>query len=119
MTEENRRATVTVTCDDVLDLSAAESMRERLLAAVRGGGEVDVLVDVQVVAAAVRQIDTANLQLLCAAARELSAQGRALRIFEPSLPFVTAARRLGLADLLGVQGVDDHALPATTPPLTP
>ena len=109
MTEENHRATVTVTCDDVLDLAAAESMRERLLAAMRGGGESDV----QVLGAAVRQIDTANLQLLCAAARELRAQGRSFRISEPSSPFVTAARRLGLA---GVLGIDGRASPATMPP---
>jgi anti-anti-sigma regulatory factor len=59
---------VTVTCDEVLDLSAAESLRARLLAALASGS------DLEVQAGAIRQIDTANLQLLCAAARELRAR---------------------------------------------
>jgi len=57
-TDTPARATsgrVTVTCDEVLDLSAAESMRAQLLAAVARGG------DLEIQAAAVRQIDTANL----------------------------------------------------------
>lgn len=87
---------VTVTCDEVLDLSAAESLRARLLAAV-GRGE-----DLEIQAAAVRQIDTANLQLLCAAARDLRARGRNVTITEPSAALLQAARRLGLTAVLGL-----------------
>ena len=107
-TDTPARATnvrATVTCDEVLDLSAAESLRAQLLAAVARGG------DLEIHAAAVRQIDTANLQLLCAAARDLRARGRSLQIIEPSPPLVLAARRLGLTGVLGLD-----AAPATTPP---
>ena len=97
-------ARATVTCDEVLDLSAAESLRAQLLAALARGG------DLEIQAAAIRQIDTANLQLLCAAAREVRALGRSLLFTEPSPPLVLAARRLGLT---GVLGLDD------SPPSTP
>jgi anti-anti-sigma regulatory factor len=85
---------VTVTCDEVLDLSAAESLRAQLLAAMARGG------DLEIQAAAVRQIDTANLQLLCAAARELRERGRSMLFTEASPPLVLAARRLGLTAAL-------------------
>ncbi len=110
-TDTPARATsggVTVTCDEVLDLSAAESLRARLLSALARGG------DLEIQAAAVRQIDTANLQLLCAAARELRARGRRVTITEASQPLVLAARRLGLAGVLGLD-----AAPATMPPHAP
>ena len=92
-TDTPARATtgrVTVTCDEVLDLSAAESLRARLLAALARGE------DLEIQAGAVRQIDTANLQLLCAAARDLRARDRSLIITEPSPALLQAARRLGL-----------------------
>ncbi len=98
-TDTPTRATsgrVTVTCDEVLDLSAAESLRARLLVAVARGE------DLEIQAAAVRQIDTANLQLLCAAARDLRARGRDLTITEPSPALLQAARRLGLTAALGL-----------------
>ncbi len=85
-----------VTCDEVLDLSAAESLRARLLSAL-GRGE-----DLEIQAAAIRQIDTANLQLLCAAARDLRARERSLIITEPSPALLQAARRLGLCTVLGL-----------------
>jgi anti-anti-sigma regulatory factor len=90
---------VTVTCDEVLDLSAAESLRAQLLAALSRGG------DLEIQAAAVRQIDTANLQLLCAAAHELRARGHTLVIAEPTPPLLAAARRLGLSAALGLEAV--------------
>jgi anti-anti-sigma regulatory factor len=97
-----------VTCDEVLDLPAAESLRERLLAAVACGG------DLEVEASAVRQIDTANLQLLCAAARELRARGRTMLIIGPTPPLLAAARRLGLTAVLGLE-----APPAPQSPSAP
>jgi anti-anti-sigma regulatory factor len=87
---------VTVTCEDILDLAAAETLHTRLLAAVAAGG------DVELHAAAVERIDTANLQLLCATARDLRALGRTLRVTEPSPPLLLAARRLGLTVALGL-----------------
>jgi anti-anti-sigma regulatory factor len=90
---------VTVTCDEVLDLSAAESLRAQLLAALSRGG------DLEIQAAAVRQIDTANLQLLCAAARDLRAHGRTFVIAEPTPALLAAARRLGLSAALGLEAV--------------
>ncbi len=86
-----------VTCDEVLDLSAAEPLRAQLLAALSRGGDLEIR------AAAVRQIDTANLQLLCAAACELRAHGRTLVIAEPTPPLLAAARRLGLSAALGLE----------------
>jgi anti-anti-sigma regulatory factor len=87
---------VTLTCDEVLDLSAAESLRAQLVAALARGPALEIQ------AAAIRQIDTANLQLLCAAARELRARGGSMLINEPSAPLVLAARRLGLSSVLGL-----------------
>ena len=98
-TDTPARATtgrVIVTCDEVLDLSAAESLRARLLSALARGE------DLEIQAGAVRQIDTANLQLLCAAARDLRARERSLIITEPSPALLQAARRLGLAGVLGL-----------------
>jgi len=106
-TDTPARATsgrATVTCDEVLDLSAAESLRAQLLAGLARGG------DLEIQAAAVRQIDTASLQLLCAAARDLRARGRSLQITEPSPPLLLAARRLGLTGVLGLD-----AAPAAPP----
>jgi len=108
-TDTPARATsgrVTVTCDEVLDLSAAESLRAQLLAALARGG------DLEIQAAAVRQIDTANLQLLCAAALELRARGRSVRFTEASAPLVLAARRLGLTGVLGLDA------PPPAPPVS-
>jgi anti-anti-sigma regulatory factor len=110
-TDTPARATtgrVTVTCDEVLDLSAAESMRARLLAALARGE------DLEIQAGAVRQIDTANLQLLCAAARDLRAHDRSLIITEPSPALLQAARRLGLSGVLGLD-----AAPAAAAPVVP
>jgi anti-anti-sigma regulatory factor len=97
-----------VTCDEVLDLSAAESLRAQLLAAVARGG------DLEIQAAAVRQIDTANLQLLCAAARDLRARGRNVLITEPSPTLVLAARRLGLTGVLGLDAAATPSPPASS-----
>jgi len=110
-TDTPARATngrVTVTCDEVLDLSAVESLRAQLLAALARGG------DLEIHAAAVRQIDTANLQLLCAAVRDVRARGRSVLFTEPSPPLVLAARRLGLAGVLGLD-----ASPPSPPPSRP
>ncbi len=110
-TDTPARATsgrVIVTCDEVLDLTAAESLRGRLLEALARGG------DVEVQAGAVRQIDTANLQLLCAAARELRARGSGILITAPTAPLLAAARRLGLTAVLGLE-----APPAAQPPPAP
>jgi len=96
---------VIITCEGVLDLSTAEDLRARLRAAVTRGAEVELL------ASGVQQIDTASLQLLCAAARELAAQGRPLRVTGASPPFLLAARRLGLAGVLGL----DALLPGDRP----
>jgi anti-anti-sigma regulatory factor len=107
-TDTPARATsgrVTLTCDEVLDLSAAESLRAQLLAALASGE------DLEIQAAAVRQIDTANLQLLCAAALDLRARERNLIIVEPSSALLQAARRLGLSGVLGL----DAALAAAAP----
>jgi len=100
---------VTVTCDEVLDLSAAESLRARLLAAL-GCGE-----DLEIQAAAVRQIDTANLQLLCAAARDQRARGRNVTITEPSPALLQAAQRLGLTAVLGLDAAAAAAAPVAPP----
>ena len=86
----------TVVCDDVLDLSSVEALHAHLLAAVAAGGDVELR------AGAVERIDTANLQLFCATARALQAVGRGLRVIEPSLPLLLAARRLGLTGALGL-----------------
>lgn len=87
---------VSITCEEVLDLSTAEGLRARLLGAVARGAEVELL------ASGVERIDTASLQLLCAAARELTARGRSLRVMDASPTFLQAARRLGLAAALGL-----------------
>lgn len=110
-TDTPARATsgrVTVTCDEVLDLSAAESLRARLLSALARGE------DLELQAGPVRQIDTANLQLLCAAARDLRAHGRNLIITDPSPALLLAARRLGLSGVLGLDAAPVADAPAVS-----
>ena len=86
-------------CEGTLDLGAVEELRTRLLAAIASGTGVEV------VASSVERVDTANLQVLCAVARDLRAQGRPFRLTDASAPLQLAARRLGVGTLLGLEAV--------------
>ena len=85
-----------VVCPAVLDHAYAPDLRDGLLRAMADGGDVEVLAD------AVTQADTANLQVLCAAALDLGRSGRTLRLETPSAALLRVIERLGLAAVLGV-----------------
>src|SRR3954470_4462561 len=91
-TDTPARATngrVTVTCDEVLDLSAVESLRAQLLAALGRGG------DLEIQAAAVRQIDRQFTVAVRGSARGARARSqRALHRAEPAAGAGGAAPRL-------------------------
>jgi anti-anti-sigma regulatory factor len=95
-----------IVCEESLDLSTVAALHAHLLLALAGEAGVEV------VASAVERVDTANLQILCAAARDLRAAGRAFRLTSPSAPFLLAARRLGVAAVLDLQPVPSPVAPA-------
>ena len=88
-----------VVCPAVLDLAYAPELKEVLLSAIAEGGDVEVRAE------AVTHADTANLQVLCAAAAELARAGRTLTV-EPSEALVRVARRLGLVSVLGAANLE-------------
>ena len=98
-----------IICEEVLDLSTVAALRAQLLLALAGAA------DVEIVASAVERVDTANLQILCAAARELRAAGRPFRLAAPSAAFLLAARRLGVAAVLDLEAVPPAAALAPGP----
>ena len=85
----------TIICPPVLDLAYAPDLKEALLRALSNGG------DVHVRAHAVTHVDTASLQLLCAAALDVTRAGHTLTVAEPSEALTRIARRLGLVTVLG------------------
>ena len=95
MTSEADIPAGTIICPPVLDLAYAPELKAALLRALSDGG------DVQVRAHAVTHVDTASLQLLCAAALEVARSGHTLTIAEPSEALTRIARRLGLVTVLG------------------
>jgi anti-anti-sigma regulatory factor len=106
-----------IVCEEVLDLSTVAGLHDRLRVAIAQGRDGHGDGDVVVQAHLIERIDTANLQLLCAAARELRVKGRALRLVDASAPLALAARRLGLTKALGLEPAAGSAPPAgATPP---
>jgi anti-anti-sigma regulatory factor len=98
-----------VVCPAVLDHAYAPDLRDALLRAMADGGDVEVLAD------AVTQADTANLQVLCAAALDLGRSGRTLRLVTPSAPLIRVIERLGLAAVLGVTPAARTGAPLEAP----
>ena len=92
-----------IVCPPVLDLAYAPELKAELLRALSTGGDVEVRAD------AVTHADTANLQILCAAAVDLARAGRTLAVTEPSEALVRVARRLGLAAVLGAKNLERWA----------
>jgi anti-anti-sigma regulatory factor len=85
-----------VTCGETLDLAYSSELRAILLTALASATRIDVD------ASAVTHADTANLQVLAAAAGEAGRRGGALRVIAPSGPFLRTARHLGLSAALGL-----------------
>lgn len=77
-----------------LDLTAAEALREQLLDACSRPG------DVPVDAAAVDTITSPCIQVLLAASRSLTDQGRRMIVTDPSPSFDAAFADLGLGTFL-------------------
>jgi len=100
-------ADVSMTCEETLDLPAAERLHEELLGAVAKGAEAEI----EIATGAVERVSTAALQVLCAAVRDARTQGRVLRLVRPSAPLRDAARRLVLTAALGLEH-PDHPLQA-------
>jgi anti-anti-sigma regulatory factor len=95
-------ADVSMTCEEILDLPAAERLHEELLGAAARGAEAEL----EITADAVLRVSTAALQVLCAAIRDARTQGRALRLVRPSAALRDAARRLGLTAALELDPLD-------------
>jgi len=92
-------------CPAVLDLAFAPELRDLLLRALAGDG------DVEVNTAAVTHADTSCLQLLCSAAMALAGRGRSLKLIQPSPPLLRVVDRLGVAKTLGIASAS-HTPPA-------
>jgi anti-anti-sigma regulatory factor len=98
-------ADVSMTCEETLDLPAAERLHEELLGVVAKGTEAEL----EIATNAVERVSTAALQVLCAAIRDARTQGRTLRLVRPSAALRDAARRLGLTAALELDHADQAA----------
>lgn len=77
---------------EVLDINAAQSLREGLIEV--GTTTERIVVD----GSQVDRIATPAVQILLAAAREFSAEGRSFSVHDASQPLVSAFEDLGLAE---------------------
>jgi len=75
-------------------ISAAASVRDRLLAALEGAGPL------RLHGREVSRLDASGIQLLVAAAAEATRRGRQLRLVSASATLATAVERLGLQETL-------------------
>jgi len=98
-------------CPAVLDLASASWLRDEVLRVMSASPGLAVEID----AGAVTQIDTANVQILLAARRELERQGGTLTVRSPSAAVLRVATRLGLAAALDLPSFDAQAAAGGAP----
>lgn len=83
-----------ITCDERLDISAANTFYEKLLQAIEA--ESPIVLD----ASNIEHIDTVGIQLLCTLYQEARSKGIEFRWQQPSDSFRSSARLLGLEECL-------------------
>jgi ABC-type transporter Mla MlaB component len=83
-------------CSKSLDITQADKLQKRLLAALEKGTDIELAGD------QVERADTAGLQLLLAFYRTATHQGASITWKNPSEALLSSAKRLGLASELGL-----------------
>lgn len=86
-----------ISCGKCLDITQAEKLQKRLLAALEKN------CDIELTGESVDRADTAGLQLLLALHKAVKQQGTTITWKHPSETLITTAQRLGIATELGLR----------------